>query len=491
MKKITFLIFLFTSLFSFSQWNQLGADIDGLVANEQSGTSNDLNADGTVLIVGAPRAMDNGIMKGKARIFAWNGTNWIQRGDEIIGTNQGDVFGEAVSISSDGNTIAIGAPGFLNPSYLGPTGPNGYTRIFEWNGTSWTQKGNDINGEAPNDVAGSSISLNANGNRIAIGASSNDGANGSSSGHCRIYEWNGSTWNQLGSDIDGEAANDFSGSVSINAAGTIVAIGAAGNDAGGTNTGQVRVYEWNGSSWIQKGTDIDSDNTNASFGSLLSIDAAGTTFIASGYSFVNGALGFAKIFTWNGTNWIQKGETLLGDNPSDFLGTDVDISEDGSIIAMGAVTGGENGYARVLKFNGSSWVQEGTNVLGEANGDQLGRSISLNGNGSILAAGTPYNDGNGTSAGHVRVYENATLSTTNFSNNTISFYPNPTNDIINVSSSETIERITVYNLLGQEVFSKEINSNDFKLDINNQASGTYIAKINSKGKSQSIKLIKL
>jgi hypothetical protein len=489
MKKINCL-FLFTSFISFAQWNQLGADIDGLVANEQSGTSNDLNADGTVLIVGAPRALDNGIMKGKARVYEWNGTNWIQRGDDLIGTNQGDVFGEAVSISSDGNTIAIGAPGFLNPSYLGPTGPTGYTRIFEWNGTSWIQKGNDINGEAPNDVAGSSISLTANGNRIAIGASSNNGANGSSSGHCRIYEWNGSTWNQLGSDIDGEAANDFSGSVSINATGTIVAIGASGNDAGGTNTGQVRVYEWNGSSWIQKGTDIDSDNTNASFGYTISLDTSGNTFIAGGYSFVNGALGFVKVFSWDGTDWIQKGETILGSTGSDFLGTAVDISQDGSIIAASSLTL-VNGYVRVFKFIGSSWVQQGADILGEANGDQFGRSLSLSADGSILAAGTQFNDGNGTSAGHIRVFENTILSTSDFENSTISFYPNPTNNIINVSSFETVERVTVYNLIGQEVFSKEINSNDFKLDISNQASGTYIAKINSKGKYQSIKLIKL
>lgn len=489
MKKITFL-FLFTSFISFAQWNQLGADIDGLVANEQSGTSNDLNADGTVLIVGAPRAMDNGIMKGKARVYEWNGTNWIQRGDDLIGTNQGDVFGEAVSISSDGNTIAIGAPGFLNPSYLSPTGPMGYTRIFEWNGTSWIQKGTDINGEAPNDVAGSSISLNTNGNRIAIGASSNDGVNGSSSGHCRIYEWNGSSWNQLGSDIDGEAANDFSGSVSINATGTIVAIGASGNDAGGTNTGQVRVYEWNGSSWIQKGTDIDSDNTNASFGYTISLDTSGNTFIAGGYSFVNGALGFVKVFSWDGTDWIQKGETILGSTGSDFLGTAVDISQDGSIIAASSLTL-VNGYVRVFKFIGSSWVQQGADILGEANGDQFGRSLSLSANGSILAAGTQFNDGNGTSAGHIRVFENTILSISDFENSTISFYPNPTNNIINVSSFETVERVTVYNLIGQEVFSQQINSNDFKIDVSNQASGTYIAKINSKGKSQSIKLIKL
>ena len=45
-------------------------------------------------------------------------------------------------------------------------------------------------------------------------------------GHVRIYEWNGSSWVQQGQDIDGEAADDWSGSVSMNAAGDRVAIGA-------------------------------------------------------------------------------------------------------------------------------------------------------------------------------------------------------------------------------------------------------------------------
>ena len=49
---------------------------------------------------------------------------------------------------------------------------------------------------------------------------------------------------QLGSDIDGEAANDWSGkSVSMNSAGNRVAIGAYKNDGSATDAGQVRVYE--------------------------------------------------------------------------------------------------------------------------------------------------------------------------------------------------------------------------------------------------------
>lgn len=490
MKKYILFTLILTSCFINAQWSQLGNDIEGLDENEQSGTTSKLNADGTVLAISAPRAMDNGIMTGKVRVFEWNGSEWLQRGNDIVGSEQGDIFGESVSISADGNIIAVGAPGFLNPSYLSPTGPSGYTRIFEWNGTNWTQKGTDIIGEGSNDTAGGSISLNSTGNIIAIGASSNNGVNGNSSGHCRVYEWNGSGWNQLGTDIDGEAANDFSGSVAINDAGSIVAIGASGNDAGGTNTGQVRVYEWNGTNWLQKGADIDGDPTNASFGYTISLDASGTTFIAGGYSFVNAALGFIKTFTWNGTNWVQKGQTILGIIGSDFLGTAVDINQDASIIAASSLTL-ENGSVRVFKFNGNSWVEQNPNITGQTAGDQFGRSLSLSADGSILAAGTQFNNGNGNNTGHVRVFQNTTLSTADFEKSTMSSYPNPTNDSINFTSSETIERITIYNVLGQEVFSKEVNSEDFTINISNLSIGTYVAKLSKNGRSKAVKVIKI
>ena len=79
------------------------------------------------------------------------------------------------------------------------------------------QLGADIDGEAPNDNSGGSVSINSTGDRLAIGAYFNDG-NGASSGHVRIYDWNGTAWTQLGADIDGEATGDKSGySDSINA----------------------------------------------------------------------------------------------------------------------------------------------------------------------------------------------------------------------------------------------------------------------------------
>ena len=98
---------------------------------------------------------------------------------------------------------------------------------------SWTQLGLDISGETAYDYSGHSVSLSSDGKTLAIGATDNDG-NGNASGHVRVYNYNGTAWSQLGSDIDGETENDQSGwSVSLSSDGNTVAIGAYGNDGNG------------------------------------------------------------------------------------------------------------------------------------------------------------------------------------------------------------------------------------------------------------------
>ena len=110
--------------------------------------------------------------------------------------------------------------------------------------TDFSQMGSDIDGAAANDYSGKSLSLSSDGTILAIGADGNDG-NGNQAGHVRVYEWDGSAWVQRGNDIDGEAAGDNSGnSVSLSSDGTIVAIGAQNNDGNGTSAGHVRVYKF-------------------------------------------------------------------------------------------------------------------------------------------------------------------------------------------------------------------------------------------------------
>jgi hypothetical protein len=160
-----------------------------------------------------------------------------QLGSDIDGEAANDYSGLSVSLDSDGDRVAIGA--YFNDG----TGTDaGHVRIYSWDGSSWNQLGSDIDGEAADDRLGYSVSLDSDGDRVAIGGRRNDG-NGSNAGHARIYSWDGSSWNQLGSDIDGEAVDDFSGhSVSLNSDGDRVAIGAYDNDGNGSGSGHVRVY---------------------------------------------------------------------------------------------------------------------------------------------------------------------------------------------------------------------------------------------------------
>ena len=105
--------------------------------------------------------------------------------------------------------------------------------------SAWSQKGLDIDGEASGDQSGCAISISNDGNQIAIGASLSDD-NGSNSGHVRAYYWDGAAWVQMGTDIHGEAADDYSGwSVSLSADGNTVAIGAYANDGNGSLAGHV------------------------------------------------------------------------------------------------------------------------------------------------------------------------------------------------------------------------------------------------------------
>ena len=171
-------------------------------------------------------------------ILPFIGFGQTQIGSDIDGEAAGDQSGRSVSLSADGSTVAIGA--YLND---GNGANSGHVRVYKNIAGTWTQIGSDINGETAGDNSGYSISLSTDGSTVAIGAYLNDG-NGVNSGHVRVYKNIAGTWTQIGSDINGEAANDNSGwSVSLSADGSTVAIGALSNDENGTDSGHVRVYD--------------------------------------------------------------------------------------------------------------------------------------------------------------------------------------------------------------------------------------------------------
>jgi hypothetical protein len=390
-----------------SIWNQLGQDIDGEVAGDFSGESVSINSDGTIVAIGATRNEGvNGLFSGHTRVYEWDGSSsWNQLGQDIDGEDVADLSGYSVSINSDGTIVAIGA--LFND---GNGNDSGHTRVYKWDGSSWNQRGSDIDGEAADDRSGYSVSINSDGTIVAIGANANDG-NGITSGHTRVYKWDGSSWNQLGSDIDGEAASDQSGnSVSINSDGTIVAIGAFLNDGNGTSSGHTRVYKYNGSDWVQRGSDIDGEASNDQSGYSVSINSDGT-IVAIGAIENDGNgnnSGHTRVYDWDGSSWNKLGSDIDGEAAGDQSGYSVSINSDGTIVAIGANfndgNGANSGHTRVYKWDGSSWNQLGSDIDGEAADDQSGNSVSINSDGTIVAIGAFRNDGNGTDSGHTRVY---------------------------------------------------------------------------------------
>ena len=110
---------------------------------------------------------------------------WKQIGQDIDGEDKKDESGDSVSLSLDGMTVAIGA------SYNDGNGKDsGHVRVYQYNIDSdeWEQIGQDIDGEANYDVSGESVSLSSDGKTVAIGAPYNNGENGVDSGHVRVYQ---------------------------------------------------------------------------------------------------------------------------------------------------------------------------------------------------------------------------------------------------------------------------------------------------------------
>jgi hypothetical protein len=82
------------------------------------------------------------------------------------------------------------------------------------------------------------------------------------------------------------------------------------------------------------------------------------------------------------------------------------------------------------------------------------------------------------------------LSANSFDNGNFAYYPNPVKDVLNLSYTNEITNVAVYNLLGQLVISKSLNSNQSKIDMSNLTRGTYLVKVTADNQVKTLKVIK-
>ena len=497
MKNIFYIliILLGISINSNSQtWSQIGQNINGINEYDNLGYSVSLSDDGTVLAIGAP-AINGTSNIGKVSVYKNNLGTWQQIGEDIIGETTGDNSGVSVSLSSDGNILAIGASD--NSGYANEAG---HVRIFRNNSGTWEQIGDDIDGEAADNYSGYSVSLSADGETVAIGATGNND-NGNMTGQVRVYNYNLETWQQIGSDIDGdENYSDFGFSVSLSADASVVAIGIPhGDGSRGFNRGETKIFKNNLGTWQQVGQTLEGEAGSDYFGHSVSISQDGN-IVAIGAHYNDGAgtdAGHVRVFRNNLGTWEQIGNDIDGELEDDLSGHSVCINNDGSIVAIGAIQNEDNGlntgHVRVFENNDDAWVQLGQDVDGEAIGEVSGFSVSLNSDASVLAIGAIQNDELNTDAGQVKVYELISASISKINKGQLLVYPNPANEFISINKgigSFTNAKYKVSDISGKTIVELSNLQENVTINISSLEKGIYFLSIYTSEKMFSEKIIK-
>jgi hypothetical protein len=307
-------------------------------AQDFFGTVVSLSADGTRLAVVAAgedsnatgvngdHADDSAAESGAVYVFARSATTWEQEAYvKASNTQAGDDFGDwALSLAADGTRLAVGAHG-EGSSAMGidgdqtddSAGQSGAVYVFGRSATTWAQEAyvKASNTEA-GDYFGSSVSLSADGSRLAIGAlledSSATGVDGDQldrrapySGAVYVFTREAMGWAQeaylKASNTD---SDDHFGSVSLSADGARLAVGATGERSNATGldgeqeadfawfSGAVYMFTWSSTTWTQAAY-VKASNTDGGdgFGGAVSLSADGARLAVSAQDEASAATG--------------------------------------------------------------------------------------------------------------------------------------------------------------------------------------------------------
>ena len=329
---------------------------------------------------------------------------------QIGGANTGvQNMGTSVSISADGKTMAIGAPTLSSNTWVATYVGGVY--IYTNTGNTWNQQiiltSNTITGNATTGFPiyeGTSVSLSADGNTLAIGGPGDnlfDTSNNSTMGATWIFTRSGTTWSQqqklVGTGVIGGGTIQQGSSIAISADGNTLVVGGPGDNfstaGAGSSIGAAWVFTRSGTTWTQQqklvGTGVLGGNS--AMGTTVAISADGNT-VALGGPQDNSLVGAVWVFTRSGTTWTQQ-QKVVGANPTgaSYQGTGLALSADGNTIAIGGYYDNNRvGAVWVFTRSAGTWTQQQKIVSTGGSGSQVyfGGYLSLSADGNTLLSGT-------------------------------------------------------------------------------------------------------
>lgn len=368
-----------------------------LEASDVFGNAVDISADGNTIVVGSmledgsgtgvnPAHNNSASNSGAAYVFVRSGTTWSQQAylKSMAATKNTDQFGASVTISGDGNTVAVGATYEdggnvgINPVETETKSASGAVYVYKRSGTTWSYNTYmKAHVTDASDWFGNAVALNSDGTTLAVGAMYEDGSNvginplannsSTNAGAVYVFVYSGSAWSQQAYiKTSGITASDFFGiSVDLDNTGNKLVVGASGQDSNGTgvnsavntsaaNSGAAYVYSRTGSTWSSQAM-LKASNTSANdaFGFSVAMSGDGNA-IAVGAHFEDGSLGCingtdnagtadsgaAYSFNYVGSSWQPsfkfKMPTAIGLNASDYFGHTVSLDNTGNTVVIAA-----------------------------------------------------------------------------------------------------------------------------------------------------------
>jgi len=363
-------------------------DLGNSNRGDEAGQSISMSASGRFLAIGYPQSLTG---PGKVQVFELHNGRLVPYGNPIIGGRKNEKFGYSVSISDNGQEVAIGAPNAENN--------HGYAVVYKFNFalSVWRQIGDRLRFFFYNGHAGTSVSLSGDSRRLAVGiprAYNYDGV-------VLIYEFTRNSWNRL-TTIRGQYSELMGSAVSLNANGDTIAISAVHSPTPQGPRGRVYILRYD-TSWLQIGNPIF-DGVDL-FGRSVSLSADGNTVAigATGLDKVSAkGVGMCAVYKYLindddefvKDDWEQSGRNLEGEFVGEHSGYSVVLSNNGRRVGCGAQGGS---LVRVYSKGGDDddnlW-QQNAKLLGGPS-TSFGAAMAMNNDGTVLAVGAPLDQNKG------------------------------------------------------------------------------------------------
>jgi hypothetical protein len=391
----TFLGTLLAAYTAAAQFTQQGAKLvasDAIyVAAVGEGSAVSLSTDGNTAVVGG--YVDNSGI-GAAWVYTRTGGVWSQQGNKLVGAGAVGTYireGFSAAISGDGSTIIFGGP-FDNSNV-------GAAWVFTLSGGVWTQQGTKLvaSDETGTGQFGNAVAISSDGNTAIIGGPADALGAGAAWVFTRTGGlWSQQGTKLVGTGAAGFASQGFSAGMSSD--GNTAILGGYTDNLGVSGyMGAAWVFTRTGSTWSQQGSKLvgtGAAGTQVEQGISVALSGDGNTAMVGGFS-DNGGVGAAWVYTRSGGVWSQQGSKLVGTggDGQTSQGYSVSLSSDGNTAVVGGPDGTSLiGAAWVYTRSGGAWSQLGSKLVGTGwvgTNIQQGLSVAISGDASTLIVGGP------------------------------------------------------------------------------------------------------